>query len=161
MTSAGEFPSVPPANSRADPTPAAGPKGRASYLDILRSSALIGGASILTILVGIVRTKAVAVLLGPAGVGLMGLFNAICDLAIAVAGMGAGSSGVRQIAEAVGSGDERRIARTVKALRRTVPVLGLLGGTALMLLARPRPRLAAQHQPRLGGRRGRGRGPET
>jgi PST family polysaccharide transporter len=91
----------------------------------------------LTIVVGIFRTKAVAVLLGPGGVGLLGLFNAICDLAVAVAGMGAGSSGVRQIAEAVGSGDERRIARTVMVLRRTVPVLGVLGAAALVILARP------------------------
>lgn len=137
MASAGEFPSANAVEIQCDAEPAASSKERASYLEILRSSVLIGGASVLTIFIGIVRTKAVAVLLGPAGVGLMGLFNAICDLAVAVAGMGAGSSGVRQIAEAVGSGDEHRIARTIKVVRRTVPVLGVLGATALVILARP------------------------
>ena len=38
-----------------------------SYREILGSSALIGGSSLLTIAVGIVRTKAMAVLLGPTG----------------------------------------------------------------------------------------------
>jgi PST family polysaccharide transporter len=43
----------------------------------LKSSALIGGSSVVSIAIGIVRIKAIAVLLGPAGVGLMGLHNSI------------------------------------------------------------------------------------
>ena len=42
---------------------------RTSYVQILRSTALIGGSSGLNLLVGIVRTKAIAMLLGPAGIG--------------------------------------------------------------------------------------------
>ena len=53
---------------------------------------------------GIVRTKAMALLLGPAGVGLLGLYGTIADLAQTIAGMGINTSGVRQIAEAVGHG---------------------------------------------------------
>ena len=43
-----------------------------SYGQILKSSAWIGGSSVLTIGIGVVRTKAMAVMLGPAGFGLMG-----------------------------------------------------------------------------------------
>lgn len=107
-----------------------------TYGQILKSSALIGGSSVLNIAIGIIRTKAMAVLLGPAGVGLMGLYGSIADLARSVAGVGINSSGVRQIAEAVGSGDTERIARAVVVLRRTSVVLGILGAVLLVLFSR-------------------------
>ncbi len=49
----------------------------------------------------------------------MGLYGSIADVAHSIAGMGVNSSGVRQIAEAVGTGETERIARTVAVLRRT------------------------------------------
>jgi PST family polysaccharide transporter len=104
-----------------------------SYSQIVKSSALVGGSSLVNIAIGIVRTKAMAVLLGPSGVGLVGLYSSIVDLSSTVAGMGVNGSGVRQIAAAVGSGDTERIARSVAVLRKTSIALGVLG--ALLLIA--------------------------
>jgi antigen flippase len=106
---------------------------KSSYGQILKSSAMIGGSSLMNILIGIIRTKAVAVILGPTGVGLAGLYGSIVDLGVSVAGMGVNSSGVRQIAEAVGTADKERIARTAAVVRRTSVVLAVLG--AVLLLA--------------------------
>ena len=106
-----------------------------SYGQILKSSALIGGSSAVNIAIGIIRTKALAVLLGPAGFGLMGVYGSIIDLAQSIAGMGINSSGVRQIAAATGSGDTNRIARTVVVLRRTSIVLGIVGAILLAALS--------------------------
>jgi PST family polysaccharide transporter len=108
-----------------------------TYGRILKSSALIGGSAAVEIVLRIVRTKAMALLLGPAGVGLLGLFGSIADLAQTIAGMGVNQSGVRQIAVAVGSGDPTRIARTVTVLRRTSLVLGAVGGGCLVLFSGP------------------------
>jgi enterobacterial common antigen flippase len=107
-----------------------------TYGQILKSSAIIGGSSVVSIGIGIFRTKAMALLLGPAGMGLMGLYSSILDLTNSVAGMGINSSGVRQIAEAVSSGDMARISRTVAVLRRTAIVLGVLGTLLLVGFAR-------------------------
>jgi len=104
-----------------------------TYGQILKSSVLIGGSSVLNVVFGIIRSKAVAVMLGPAGFGLMGLYTSIANLAQSVGGMGVNSSGVRQIAAAVGSGDTERIARTATVLRRASVVLGV--GGALLLVA--------------------------
>ena len=90
----------------------------------------------LNIGIGIVRTKVFAVLLGPAGFGLMGLYSSIVDLAQSIAGMGVNSSGVRQIAESVGTGDDERIARTVVVLRKTSVVLGILGAVLLVIFSK-------------------------
>lgn len=108
-----------------------------SYGQILKSSALVGGSSLLNVLIGMVRTKVMAVLLGPAGFGMFGVYGSIAALAQTVAGMGVNSSGVRQMAEAAGTGDARRIARTTVVLRRVSLLLGLLGAALMLALSRP------------------------
>jgi len=97
---------------------------------------LVGGSSVLNIAMGIVRTKAMAVLLGPAGFGLFGLYGSIASLTQSIAGMGINSSGVRQIAEAVGSDNTERIALTTAVLRRTSIFLGVLGAGLLLVFSR-------------------------
>ena len=74
-----------------------------------------------------VRTKLVAVLLGPSGVGLVGLYVSITGLVSTIAQLGIDQSGVREVAEANGSGDPERVARVTKTLRRICWVTGILG----------------------------------
>ena len=121
--------------------PAPVERGKGSYGQILKSSALVGGSQVANIAIGIVRTKAMPILLGPAGFGLFGLYGSIQNLTQSVAGMGINSSGVRQIAEAVGSGDKIRIAKTAAVLRRTAVVLGLFGAVLLIVFSRQVSRL--------------------
>jgi antigen flippase len=111
-------------------------KAKESYHEILTSSALIGGSQVANIVIGIVRIKAIAMLLGPAGFGLFGLYGSIQNLTQSIAGMGINSSGVRQIAEAAGSDDKARIAQTAAVLRRTAIILGLLGAALLLAFSR-------------------------
>ena len=74
-----------------------------------------------------VRTKMVAVLLGPSGVGLVGLYTSITELVSTIAQLGINQSGVREVAEANGSGDLERVAHVTKTLRRICWATGLLG----------------------------------
>jgi antigen flippase len=135
----------PRAGSDADPVPQAPPaqgeRPKRSYGEILKSSALVGGSQVANIAIGIVRTKAMAMLLGPGGFGLFGLYGSIQNLTQSIAGLGINSSGVRQIAEAAGTGDENRIAKTAAVLRRTAAVLGVLGATLLVFFSRQISRL--------------------
>ena len=111
--------------------------GKKTYGQILKSSAIIGGSSAINLGLSIVRTKVMAVLLGPAGIGLFGVYGSILDLVRAIGGMGINTSGVRQIAEANGSGDAVRLARTVTTLRRVAFVCGALGALLLVIFSRP------------------------
>jgi PST family polysaccharide transporter len=101
---------------------------------ILKSTTIIGGSSALNILFRIIQSKAVAVLLGPQGVGLMGLFNSILGLATTVSGMGIATSGVREIAASAEDGDRLLFSRTVLIFRRLTLVLGALGALAMFSL---------------------------
>lgn len=94
---------------------------------ILKSTTIIGGSSALNILFRIVQSKAVAVLLGPQGVGLMGLFNSVLGLASTLSGMGIATSGVREIAASMESKDQDVLSRTSLAFRRLSLTLGIVG----------------------------------
>src|ERR1039458_506462 len=106
-----------------------------SHRQIFKSTAIIGGAQVINMGIGIVRTKALAVLLGTAGMGLAGLYLSATGLIGSVAGLGLNASGVRQIAEAAGTQDQTRIARTIVTLRRVALISGLLGMALVLALA--------------------------
>jgi enterobacterial common antigen flippase len=110
--------------------PAVASKG-SGFRGILKSSALIGASSLVNVGLGAVRTKAMAVLLGPAGFGLLGAFGMVLDFARSMSQLGLTGSGVRQIAEAASSGDERRLAVTALVLRRVTLLCALLGAIVL------------------------------
>jgi antigen flippase len=112
------------------------PAGKHTYGQILKSSALMGGSTVANIAVSVVRAKTMALLLGPAGVGLVGLYSSVLNLTHSVAGMGINQSGVRQIAEAAGSRETPRIARTAAVLRRISMFLGILGAVLLVVFCR-------------------------
>jgi enterobacterial common antigen flippase len=118
------------AQAAAAGAPTAAPQ-RSTYDQILKSSLLMGSSSLLSIAMGVLRIKVVAVLLGPSGFGLMGLFTQIADLCRSVAQMGVSNSGVRQIAQAVSTGDAQAVARTALVLRYLVVALGLVGAVLL------------------------------
>lgn len=111
--------------------------GKKTYGQILKSSAIIGGSSAVNLGLSIVRTKVMALLLGPAGFGLFGVYGSILDLVRAIGGMGIHTSGVRQIAEADSSGNAVRLARTVTTLRRVAFICGGLGALLLVIFSRP------------------------
>lgn len=68
-----------------------------------------------------------AVLLGPAGVGIMGLYQSGLQLIQQLSSMGLSQSAVRDVSEANGSNDMQRIAKTVTVVRKLVWITGLLG----------------------------------
>lgn len=67
------------------PPPTATASGRHTYRQILHSSAIIGGSAVVTTATGTIRAKAVALLLGPAGTGPMGLYSSIADFTQSIA----------------------------------------------------------------------------
>jgi O-antigen/teichoic acid export membrane protein len=104
-----------------------------SQAEALKSTSIIGGSMAITILIRMVRVKVLAILLGPAGVGLEAIYDSVISLSRTAVDLGISSSGVRQIASAVGSGREEIVATTVITLRRVCLVFGTIGVAALFL----------------------------
>jgi O-antigen/teichoic acid export membrane protein len=108
---------------------------KSSYRLIFKATSLFGGVQVFNILIGIVRVKFVALLLGTVGVGIMGLLNAPLNMIISITGLGISLSAVRDVSEAYAAGDQNRIAKVFKTLRRWSWFTGLLGAVVTVSLA--------------------------
>ena len=110
------------------------------YFGIIRNTLLVGGGSVVNMAIGLVRTKVIAVLLGPSGIALFGVFNHIVEVIGATFSLGLGTSGIRQIASSHAAGDTSRVSKIVQTLRRTTWITGIAGaiftGACSLLIAR-------------------------
>lgn len=98
-----------------------------SYRQIMKSTSIFGGVQVFQIIIQIIRSKFIAVLLGPSGMGIIGLFTTTLSLIGNLTGFGLGSSAIRNISEAFGTGDNQRISVVIQVIRRLVWLTGLFG----------------------------------
>ena len=77
--------------------------------DAISGTISIGSAQLINAALSVVRTKAVAVVLGPEGIGLIGYWTSTKNLMSAVGSMGLGIAGVREIGGA--QGEEQKTAQ--------------------------------------------------
>jgi PST family polysaccharide transporter len=91
-----------------------------SYKEIAKSTGLIACVKIFTILFGIVRVKAIAILLGTAGFGYYSIFAGFAEMFSAITTLGVDQSGVREIARSYNSEDKKQIALTRNAIKFSI-----------------------------------------
>ena len=108
---------------------------QSSYRQIFKATSLFGGVQIVRILVSIVQSKVIALLLGPTGMGIAGLFTSTSSLVEGLTNFGLRTSAVRDISEANESGDFTKVSRVIIVLRRLVWITGFLGLIATFILA--------------------------
>ena len=94
---------------------------------LIKSMLVIGSAQVVNILISIFRMKILAVLLGPSGVGLLSIYNSLLGMVKQTAGLGMGSSGVREIASSRGN------EATLSRVRRVLFAAHLIQGTLAMI----------------------------
>lgn len=104
-----------------------------NYSHVLKYAGIFGGVQGLNILLGLVRNKIVALLLGPMGMGLASLFNSVVNFISQATTFGISFSAVRHVSELFDTGDEARIAHFVKVVRIWSLLTALLGMMVCML----------------------------
>lgn len=100
---------------------------KASYRSIMKGTAIFGGVQVFNILIGIVRGKLVAILLGAAGMGITSLYAISCNVIQQFASLGLNVSSVRDISKANEEGNIDKVSSIVKALRRIILISALIG----------------------------------
>ena len=98
-----------------------------SYTHVLKYTGIFGGVQGLNIIMGLVRNKLIALLLGPAGMGLASLFNTTINFISQATNFGISFSAVKHLSEIADSGDEARIRHFVKVIRIWSFITALLG----------------------------------
>lgn len=106
-----------------------------SYSHILKYTGLFGGVQGLGIMVGIVRNKLVAMILGPDGMGLVSLFNSTIKLLSDSTNCGIPMSGVKNVSEAFKSGSAESLHHAVDIIRLWSFLTALVGMVLCVVLS--------------------------
>lgn len=101
---------------------------------IVKAMGVFGSIQVFNILCSIVRTKLVALWIGPIGMGLFAIFNSAIDMIVNIANLGMRTSATRSISMASDNPD--KLNRISVAARRWAMWLGSLGAVA-MIIASP------------------------
>jgi len=98
-----------------------------NYKSIFKATSIFGGVQVFNILITLVRSKAVAILIGTAGMGLNGLFNSSLNLIRTLSSLGVAESAVRDISKAHSSDNETEMATTATVFKRLIWFTAALG----------------------------------
>lgn len=110
-------------------------KRKSTYDHVVKYTSLFGGVQGLSLLTSIVRNKLVAELLGPAGMGLINLYNAATTLVSNSTNFGIPFSAVRHVSELYEKGDEEALSNFIQVVRTWSIATGLLGMLVCMLFS--------------------------
>lgn len=108
---------------------------QSSYRQIMKATSLFGGVQVFNIIISIIRSKVVAVLLGPAGIGILGLLNSTIGLIGTLTSFGLGTSAVKDISAANNSENTERISTITTVFRRLVWFSGTLGTIVTLIFS--------------------------
>jgi PST family polysaccharide transporter len=99
---------------------------------ILRATAIVGLSSLLTVALGALRYKFIALQLGAEGVGLLGILTSAATFGVVLFSAGLNTSGVQ--AAAATFSDIAQFQRTRSALLGGSRLLGIVGGSIVVVL---------------------------
>lgn len=93
----------------------------------VKATSLFGGVEVWGILVSIIKTKLIAILIGPIGVGLMSMYQATIGMITTATNFSLFISSVRDVSVAYNSGDKQLFTHKISVLSKLVWLTGLLG----------------------------------
>lgn len=102
-----------------------------SFRNILKGTSIFGGVQIFNILISAVRIKFVAVILGPSGMGIAGLFNSASLTIQQFASLGLNLSIVKEIGQS--RENDTRLGDVLAAVRPLILLSALLGALICLL----------------------------
>jgi len=107
-----------------------------SYRQVMKATSLFGGVQVFNILVSIVRSKFIALWIGPAGYGIASLFTSTLGLISGMTDFGLDKSAVKDISFNYNSESTTSVSRTIQILKRLVWFSACFGAL-VMIIASP------------------------
>ena len=102
-------------------------ESQSSYRQIFKATSIFGGVRVITVIIALIREKIVALLIGPVGIGVFGLFSSGIGLIEGLTSFGLETSAVKNIASAHATGDDKYAGKVMGVYKRLVWITGILG----------------------------------
>ena len=110
-------------------------KEETDYKEVLNSTLLFAFVRVLQMVVGLIRNKLVAVILGPSGVGVIELYFKTTELVKKASGLGISQSSLRDISAAKAGDDLETYYKVLLVTKRVVFFTSLLGLLLTLVLS--------------------------
>lgn len=107
-----------------------------SYNQIIKSTTIFGGSQIIIILIGIIRTKIIAVLLGTVGIGIIGIYQSFIDVLRSAYSLGIDTAGVKEVADA-NNNNPHSLYKIITHLNKWFKGTALLGLASCIIFSYP------------------------
>lgn len=103
------------------------------YRQAFKATSLFGGVQVFQIIVSALKSKVVALFLGPTGMGIYQLLRTTVDMTSTLTNFGLDTSAVKFIAEEFTKGNREKAFRVIQILQNLLWITGLLGAILLVL----------------------------
>jgi O-antigen/teichoic acid export membrane protein len=100
---------------------------KSNYSSIIKATSIFGGVQVVNILITLIRGKAVALLIGTAGMGLNGLLLSSLKLVGTITSLGIGEGAVKDISKAHSANDQTHVRTTFQVFKRLIWFTAILG----------------------------------
>src|SRR5690606_29959776 len=104
-----------------------------SYRQVMKATSLFGGVQVFNILIAIVRSKFVALWIGPAGFGIISLLNSTLHLIGGMTNFGLDQSAVKDISFNYSSENPWQVSKTIHILKRLVWFTAIFGALVMIV----------------------------
>ncbi len=111
-------------------------ESKIAYRHILKATSLLGSVQFITILLSVARSKIIAVLIGPMGMGISGLLNASLGILGSFTSFGLETSAIKHISQENKKGNDEVLARVIAVVKKTIWITGLIGALATIVFSR-------------------------
>mgnify|MGYP000651613801 CR=1 FL=1 len=109
-------------------------KNKSSYRSILKATSLFSGVQIFSVLISIAKSKLAAILIGPIGIGIVGVLSSTLNVIIGFTKLGLDVSAVKEIS-ALKEKDNSKTTKVISALKRLCWFTGLLGAVVTFVFS--------------------------
>lgn len=106
-----------------------------SYLQIVKTTTLFGGVQFFNIIISIIRTKLIAIFIGPTGMGIAALLNATVNIISGITSLGIETSAVKYISGNYKNDDLNSVSPTVTIVKKIALITGFFGALLIVLLS--------------------------
>jgi len=111
-------------------------KQKKSYGQIMKATSLFGGVQVFNILISVIRSKAIAIIVGPIGFGVIGLFTSALRIIGDFTKIGLDTSAVKEISEQNANPDNSKVAEIISVLENIIWVTGTLGALLTIVFSK-------------------------
>lgn len=108
-------------------------KEKKEYQQVFKATSLFGGVQLIQIIISALKTKVVAIFLGPSGMGIYRLLQTTVNMVGKFTDFGLPTSAVKYISFEFAKGNEEKAYRYIQILQNLLWITGILGAAVLML----------------------------